>query len=68
MLRIYPVLAAYLLQTYATVDAIDEADAALTRHIQPPAMSPTQFAQALLTRSVTFGEVEKENVLKGIYI
>lgn len=68
LVRTYPDLAEYLLQIYAIVDAIAKADAALTRHIQPQAIPPTLYEQELLTRSVTFGGVYKENVLKGIYM
>lgn len=40
----------YLLQTYATGDVPAETDATLPRNNQPPTMSPTQYAEALVIK------------------
>lgn len=64
MLRTYPKVVHYLLQTYTTDDVIAETDAALTRCIRQSTVSPTQYTEAVVATSLTCGEVNYENVLK----
>lgn len=55
-------MGSYLLQTYATNDVIAETDAAWKSYTQPYTMTPTQYAKALVPKSLKFAEVYEEYV------
>lgn len=68
MLRTCPEFAIYLIYTYATDDVIEKINAALTRYTPHSTMSPTQYAEALLSSFRKCGEVFDKNVLKTLFI
>lgn len=68
MLRTYPKVEKYLLQTYAIDNVIAETDASLTRYIQPLTMSPTQYAESFVASSLRCVEFYNEYFLKRIFI
>lgn len=57
----------YVLQNYGTNDVIAETDATSTRDIHLSKMLPTQYAEALVTKSLRCGEVYNEYVLEQIF-
>lgn len=57
MLTAQPEVANYLLQTYATNGVIAETDTDLMQVAKPSTVSPTQYAGALVMKSLRCGEV-----------
>lgn len=52
----------YVIYTYATDDVIPETDTASARFTQSLTMSPAQYAEALVVKSLSCGEVHNEYV------
>lgn len=68
MLRIYPEVLDYLLQTYVSDHVIAKTDAALIRYNKLTAISTISSKNALVTRSLRCAELYDEDVLNGIFI
>lgn len=68
LLRSYPDVVNYLLNKNATNQVIAWNEAAITRYVQPPNMTPQECAKDLISKSCKVADVNDESSLNDMFI